>query len=72
MWQNYALYHTDKGKKEKKKKNYLQYIQMTVFNLYNLCKKPCNVVCCDYSQYEYLIKTPPAFSERVINIQTIN
>lgn len=42
---------------------------MTVFNMYNLCKMPCNVACRDYSHlYEYLIKTPPAFSERVINI----
>lgn len=30
---------------------------MTVFNMYNLCKMPCNVACCDYSHlYEYLIK----------------
>lgn len=39
---------------------------MTVFNMYNLCKTPCNVACCDYSHlYKYLIKTP-AFSEKVI------
>lgn len=67
MWQNNALYHTHEEKKEKK--NYLQYIQMTVFNLYNL---PCNVVCGDYSHlYEYLIKTPPAFSERIITIHKL-
>lgn len=45
---------------------------MTVFNMYNLCNMPCNVACRGCSHlYEYLIKTPPAFSERVINIQKL-
>lgn len=30
---------------------------------------PCNVACRDNAHlYKYLIKTPPAFGERVINI----
>lgn len=45
---------------------------MTVFNMYNLCKMPCNVACCDYHLYKYLIKTPPAFSERVIHIHQLS
>lgn len=66
----YALHHTHEDKQGKKKK-LLQYIQMTVFNLYNLCKMPCNFTCCGYSHsYEYLIKTPPAFSKSV-NIHTL-